>query len=165
VEVLHTVLGLKARDLRRTVDVEVAGVVGRIPLPHLVLKAKLANSALLSQDGRQDVVLKLKNPVESSFRKAIKNAKDNPDAGDYYTLEAPFAVTNKKPQGLIIFVNQESQIIASFRFRYSTINKKALEWVKILKCDFREMLEYNASMSLKGIELDRTIEDLLGEEK
>lgn len=55
VEVLHTVLGLKARDLRRTVDVEVAGVVGRIPLPHLVLKAKLANSALLSQDGRQDV--------------------------------------------------------------------------------------------------------------
>lgn len=109
--------------------------------------------------------LKLKHPVESSFRKAIKNSKDNPDAGDYYTLEAPFAVANKKPQGFIILVNQERQIIASFRFRYSTINKKALEWVKILKCDFQETLEYNASMSLKGIELDRTIEDLLGGEK
>ncbi|MCF7676398.1 MAG: hypothetical protein K9N23_06600 [Akkermansiaceae bacterium] len=52
VEVLHTVLGLKARDLRRTVDVEVAGVVGRIPLPHLVLKAKLANAPGLDDSGR-----------------------------------------------------------------------------------------------------------------
>jgi hypothetical protein len=55
VEVLHTVLGLDAKDLKRTVDIEVAGVVGRIPLPQLILKAKLANSALISQDGRQDV--------------------------------------------------------------------------------------------------------------
>ncbi|MCX6868281.1 MAG: hypothetical protein NTV46_19160 [Verrucomicrobia bacterium] len=55
VEVLHTVLGLDAKDLKRTVDIEVAGVVGRIPLPHLVLKAKLANSALIPQNGRQDV--------------------------------------------------------------------------------------------------------------
>ena len=36
-------------------DIEVAGIVARIPLPHLVLKAKLANSALITQDGRQDV--------------------------------------------------------------------------------------------------------------
>ena len=55
VEVLHTVLGLNAKDLRRTVDIEIAGIVARIPLPHLVLKAKLANSALITQDGRQDV--------------------------------------------------------------------------------------------------------------
>jgi hypothetical protein len=55
VEVLHTVLGLRAKDLKRTVVVEVDGVAGRIPLPHLVLKAKLANAALLSQEGRQDV--------------------------------------------------------------------------------------------------------------
>lgn len=55
VEVLHTVLGLDAKDLKRTVDIELAGVVGRIPLPHLVLKAKLANSALIPQNGRQDV--------------------------------------------------------------------------------------------------------------
>lgn len=55
VEVLHTVLGLDAKDLGRTVNIEVAGVIGRIPLPHLVLKAKLANSALIGQEGRQDV--------------------------------------------------------------------------------------------------------------
>jgi hypothetical protein len=55
VEVLHTVLGLDAKDLRRTVDLEVAGVVGRIPLPHLILKAKLANCAMIQQEGRQDV--------------------------------------------------------------------------------------------------------------
>ena len=55
VEVLHTVLGMDAKDMKRTVDIDVAGVIARIPLPHLVLKAKLANSALITQDGRQDV--------------------------------------------------------------------------------------------------------------
>jgi hypothetical protein len=55
VEVLHTVLGLDAKDMMRTVDIDVAGVVARVPLPHLMLKAKLANSALITQDGRQDV--------------------------------------------------------------------------------------------------------------
>lgn len=55
VEILHTVLGLNAKDLARTVDLEVAGIVGRIPLPHLMLKAKLANSALIQQEARQDV--------------------------------------------------------------------------------------------------------------
>ena len=55
VEVLHTVLGLDAKDMMRTVDIDVAGVFARIPLPHLMLKAKLANSALIKQDGRQDV--------------------------------------------------------------------------------------------------------------
>ena len=55
VEVLHTVLGLDARDIKRTMDIEVAGVVARVPLPHLIFKAKLANSALITQDGRQDV--------------------------------------------------------------------------------------------------------------
>jgi hypothetical protein len=55
VEVLHTVLGLDAKDLERTMDIESAGIVARIPMPHLVLKAKLANSALIPRDGRQDV--------------------------------------------------------------------------------------------------------------
>ena len=55
VEILHTVLGLTAKDLARTVDLEVVDVVGRIPLPHLILKAKLANSAMIQQEGRQDV--------------------------------------------------------------------------------------------------------------
>lgn len=55
VEVLHTVLGLDAKDLLRTVDLDVAGIVARIPLPHLVMKAKIANSALIAQEGRQDV--------------------------------------------------------------------------------------------------------------
>lgn len=55
VEVLHTVLGLDAKDLARTVRIEIEGVTGRIPLPHLILKAKLANAALIDQEGRQDV--------------------------------------------------------------------------------------------------------------
>jgi hypothetical protein len=55
VEVLHTVLGLDQNDLKRTMNLEVAGIIGRIPLPHLVLKAKLANSVLIKQEGRQDV--------------------------------------------------------------------------------------------------------------
>ncbi len=55
VEVLHTVLGLDAKDLTRTVRIEIEGVTGRIPLPHLILKAKLANAALIDQEGRQDV--------------------------------------------------------------------------------------------------------------
>lgn len=55
VEVLHTVLGLDAKDLARTVNIEIEGMTGRIPLPHLILKAKLANAALIDQEGRQDV--------------------------------------------------------------------------------------------------------------
>lgn len=38
-----------------TANESTAGIVGRIPLPHLMLKAKLANSALIQQDARQDV--------------------------------------------------------------------------------------------------------------
>jgi hypothetical protein len=55
VEVLHTVLGLTRKELERAVRIEVAGIVGRIPFPHLVLKAKLANAAVIDQDGRPDV--------------------------------------------------------------------------------------------------------------
>lgn len=55
IEVLHTVHGLGPKDLRRTVDVEVAGIAARTLLPHVVLKAKLANAATIPQDGRQDV--------------------------------------------------------------------------------------------------------------
>lgn len=55
VEVLHTVLGLDQDDLNRTMNIEVDGVVGRVPLPHLVLKAKIANAAFIAQEGRQDV--------------------------------------------------------------------------------------------------------------
>jgi hypothetical protein len=55
VEVLHTVLGLDAKDLARTVNLDIEGVTGRLPLPHLILKAKLANAALIDQEGRQDV--------------------------------------------------------------------------------------------------------------
>jgi hypothetical protein len=49
------VLGLDAKDLSRTVRIDIEGVTGRIPLPHLILKAKLANAALIDQEGRQDV--------------------------------------------------------------------------------------------------------------
>jgi hypothetical protein len=55
VEVLHTVLGLNKSDLNRTINIEVEGIVGRVPLPHIILKAKIANSASIQQDGRQDV--------------------------------------------------------------------------------------------------------------
>lgn len=55
VEVLHTVLGLNQNDLSRTLNIEVEGIVGRVPLPHLILKAKIANSASIQQEGRQDV--------------------------------------------------------------------------------------------------------------
>jgi len=54
VEVLHTVLGLDAKDLARTVNLEIQGMTARIPLPHLILKAKLANAALIDQEGRQE---------------------------------------------------------------------------------------------------------------
>ncbi len=55
IEVLHTVHGLGPADLRRTVDVEVDGIAARTLLPHIMLKAKLANAATIPQDGRQDV--------------------------------------------------------------------------------------------------------------
>ena len=55
IEVLHTVHGLGPKDLRRTVDVEVDCISARTLLPHIVLKAKLANAATIPQEGRQDV--------------------------------------------------------------------------------------------------------------
>lgn len=79
VEVLHTVLGLNAKDLKRTVDIEVAGIVARIPLPHLVLKAKLANSAFITQDGRQDV--KHANMMMVCARAFIQELLENQRAG------------------------------------------------------------------------------------
>ncbi len=55
IEVLHTVLGLDSGDLARTIDLQAGDVIGRVPMPHLVLKAKIANAAMLDQEGRQDV--------------------------------------------------------------------------------------------------------------
>jgi hypothetical protein len=54
IEVLHTVLGLDAKDLARTIDLQAGEILGRVPLPQLVLKAKIANAALIKQEGRQD---------------------------------------------------------------------------------------------------------------
>jgi hypothetical protein len=55
IEVLHTVLGLDSKDLARTIDLQAGAILGRVPLPQLVLKAKIANTALIKQEGRQDV--------------------------------------------------------------------------------------------------------------
>lgn len=54
IEVLHTVLGLNAQDLARTIDLQAGAILGRVPMPQLVLKAKIANAALIQQEGRQD---------------------------------------------------------------------------------------------------------------
>ena len=54
IEVLHTVLGLNSKDLERTINLQAGAILGRVPLPQLVLKAKIANAALIKQDGRQD---------------------------------------------------------------------------------------------------------------
>jgi len=53
--VVRLVLGLDAKDLARTASIEIEGVTDRISPPHLILKAKLANAALIDQEGRQDV--------------------------------------------------------------------------------------------------------------
>ena len=55
VEVLHMVLGLDAKDLARAVTIDAGPVSARVPLVHLVLKAKIANAAGIDQEGRQDV--------------------------------------------------------------------------------------------------------------
>lgn len=55
VEVLHSVKGLDAKDLARTMEVAVGQVVARVLMPHLVLKAKIENSASIPQEGRNDV--------------------------------------------------------------------------------------------------------------
>lgn len=54
IEVLHTVLGLNSQDLARTIDLQAGAILGRVPMPQLVLKAKIANAALIKQEGRQD---------------------------------------------------------------------------------------------------------------
>ena len=54
IEVLHTVLGLDAQDLARTIDLQAGAILGRVPMPQLILKAKIANAALIKQEGRQD---------------------------------------------------------------------------------------------------------------
>jgi hypothetical protein len=55
VEVLHTVKGLDAQDLGKTMEVDVGQVAARVLMPHLVLKAKIENSESIPQDGRNDV--------------------------------------------------------------------------------------------------------------
>lgn len=55
VEVLHAVKGLDAKDLERTMEVGVGQVVATVLMPHLVLKAKIENSASIPQEGRNDV--------------------------------------------------------------------------------------------------------------
>lgn len=55
VELLHTVKGLDFDDLKRHVDLTVAGMTARVLLPQLVLKAKIENSATIGQEGRNDV--------------------------------------------------------------------------------------------------------------
>jgi hypothetical protein len=58
-----------------SIDLQAGAVVGRVPLPHLVLKAKLANAALLEQNGRQDIkhVRMLILCVAAFIRDLLKN--------------------------------------------------------------------------------------------
>ncbi len=55
VEVLHAVKGLDSKDLGRTMEVGVGQVVARVLMPHLILKAKIENTASIAQEGRNDV--------------------------------------------------------------------------------------------------------------
>jgi len=55
VEVLHTVKGLDAKDLSRTMEVGIGEVAARVLMPHLVLKVKIENAESIPQDGRNDV--------------------------------------------------------------------------------------------------------------
>ena len=55
VELLHTVKGLTFAELKRSINVSVAGVSARVLDPQLVLKAKIENCATIDQDGRNDV--------------------------------------------------------------------------------------------------------------
>jgi hypothetical protein len=41
IEVLHTVKGLDAKDLARTMEVRIEGLAAQVLLPHLILKAKI----------------------------------------------------------------------------------------------------------------------------
>jgi len=55
IEVLHTVKGLDAKDLARTMEVRIGGVAAQVLLPHLILKAKIENVVTIPQDGRSDL--------------------------------------------------------------------------------------------------------------
>lgn len=55
IEVLHTVKGLNAKDLARTMELKIEGMTARVLLPHLILKAKIENSQSIDQEGRNDV--------------------------------------------------------------------------------------------------------------
>jgi len=54
-EVLHTVKGLNAKDLTRTMELRIEGMAAQVLLPHLILKAKIENSGSIAQEGRNDV--------------------------------------------------------------------------------------------------------------
>jgi hypothetical protein len=55
VELLHTVKGLSFEELKRYIDISVAGISARVLDPQIVLKAKIENSATIDQEGRNDV--------------------------------------------------------------------------------------------------------------
>ncbi len=55
VEVLHTVKGLHFGEIEKNVDLEWEGLTARVVLPHLMLKAKIANSVEIDQSERNDV--------------------------------------------------------------------------------------------------------------
>lgn len=55
VELLHTVKGLSFEELKRYIDISVAGFSARVLDPQIVLKAKIENSATIEQEGRNDV--------------------------------------------------------------------------------------------------------------
>ena len=55
IEVLHTVKGLDFKELEKTIDLQTGDVFGRVLMPHMVLKAKIENSASIDQANRNDV--------------------------------------------------------------------------------------------------------------
>ncbi len=55
VEVLHGVKGLSSKELTKTMELKIQGLVARVLLPHLILKAKIENTESISQEGRNDV--------------------------------------------------------------------------------------------------------------
>lgn len=55
VEVLHSVKGLDAKDLSKTMELQVEGASARVLMPHVILKAKIENVNSIPQQGRNDV--------------------------------------------------------------------------------------------------------------
>lgn len=85
------------------------------------------------------------------------------NAGEFFTLDAPFDFLDKKKQGVLIVRSTINEGVLGFRFRGTNVDPKALEFIVLHEFDPKGRVKYSFNKDFSGVVLKGDFRRILGD--